>query len=359
MPGLGRAPQRPAPKQRRPKRANGSPACKSNWRHGTPTSAALTEAGAELGRLERQIAALQGAVGEADSAKAAVTAAQEEARTESARAAQAEAAAAAAQETAAAARQDLADREAELASLRDELRALRQKSQASAQSATASPPSRASTWRADWLAPVLAALLLAGGLAALLAVSRRRQAGRAPVGQETQSASRRASEARPKTAPEPRPAAAVEPPAAPRPVRVRAPVEDIPVENVPAVRPVPRPATDRPTPAATVTSATIVEAVRRQDWASADAQFSQLSGVSSPGLKDLLEDPSGELLALACRAADLDRLTFAALYLLQGQPVRENRPGRGSAKARGAPRQGLPLGLRPSRKTLGRPCATP
>jgi hypothetical protein len=68
-----------------------------------------------------------------------------------------------------------------------------------------------------------------------------------------------------------------------------------------------------------VTSATIVEAVRRQDWASADAQFSQLSGVSSPGLKDLLEDPSGELLALACRAADLDRLTFAALYLLQGQ----------------------------------------
>ena len=32
-----------------------------------------------------------------------------------------------------------------------------------------------------------------------------------------------------------------------------------------------------------------------------------------------MQDPSGELLALACRAADLDRLTFAALYLLQGQ----------------------------------------
>ena len=60
-------------------------------------------------------------------------------------------------------------------------------------------------------------------------------------------------------------------------------------------------------------------AYRPQTRAAAEAQFAQLSGVSDPRLKELLADPSGELLALACRAAGLDRLTFAALYLLQGQ----------------------------------------
>ena len=241
-------------------------------------------------------------------ARQTLVAAQERTLAETARATQAEAAAAAAGTAAQAAKQDLAARDEELASLREEVRALRQESESQAQTdGPSSPPSRVPTWLEDWLAPIVAAALLAGGLMVLLAVSRRRAPVGQPVRQPVHEAGRGANEAPPASAPDIR-----------EPV-TETPAKERPAKERPAVRPSARPTAARHPPAAAATSASIVGAVRRQDWATAEAQFAQLSGVSAPRLKELLGDPSGELLALACRAADLDRLTFAALYLLQGQ----------------------------------------
>jgi hypothetical protein len=156
----------------------------------------------------------------------------------------------------------------------------------------------------------MAAVILAGGLVVLLAVLRRR----APIDRSIRQPVLGSPEAMPTAAPGSRAPAAV-------PARTMAAAADArhPVKETPPAQPGAPPGAARHIQAAPVTSATIVQAVRRQDWAAAEAQFAQLSGVTAPRLKELLADPSGELLALACRAAGLDRLTFAALYLLQGQ----------------------------------------
>ena len=68
----------------------------------------------------------------------------------------------------------------------------------------------------------------------------------------------------------------------------------------------------RPPPA---TVDLLAEALRNSDWAHADRCFAALTGLKSPRLRQLLSDASSEDLAMACRAAGLDRLTFANLYL--------------------------------------------
>ena len=68
----------------------------------------------------------------------------------------------------------------------------------------------------------------------------------------------------------------------------------------------------RPPPA---TVDLLAEALRNGDWAHADRCFAALTGLKSPRLRQLLSDASSEDLAMACRAAGLDRLTFANLYL--------------------------------------------
>jgi hypothetical protein len=68
----------------------------------------------------------------------------------------------------------------------------------------------------------------------------------------------------------------------------------------------------RPPPA---TVDLLAEALRNSDWAHADRCFAALTGLKSPRLRQLLSDASSEDLAMVCRAAGLDRLTFANLYL--------------------------------------------
>ncbi len=71
-------------------------------------------------------------------------------------------------------------------------------------------------------------------------------------------------------------------------------------------------AEQRPPPA---TVDLLAEALRNSDWAHADRCFAALTGLKSPRLRQLLSDASSEDLAMVCRAAGLDRLTFANLYL--------------------------------------------
>ena len=276
-------------------------------------SRAETAAEETAGALDQEQARAAGLGATLAEAQQALTAAQDRTQSEAARAAQAEAAAARANQTAEESRQKLASSQEELASLRADIRALRQERATSAAQAgeAPSPLSRVPTWLEGWRGPIMAAVILAGGLVVLLAVSRRRAPVRRPPHQPVPGA----SETVPAAAPEARPAPAAMPTDA---TNARQPVKETPAAQ-PAAQPGAPPGAARHFQAAPVTSATIVEAVRRQDWATAEAQFAQLSGVSAPRLKELLGDPSGELLALACRAAGLDRLTFAALYLLQGQ----------------------------------------
>ncbi len=267
---------------------------------------AAEEAASALDQEQARAAGLGATLAESQQALAA---AQNQTQSEAARAAQAEAAAARANQTAEEARRKLASSQEELGSLRADIRALRQERATSAAQAgeAPSPLSRVPTWLEGWRAPIMAAVILAGGLVVLLAVLRRR----APVRQPSLGA----SETVPAAAPEARPSPAAMPTDA---TDAPQPVKETPAAQ-PAAQPGAPPGAARHFQAAPVTSATIVEAVRHQDWATAETQFAQLSGVSAPRLKELLGDPSGELLALACRAAGLDRLTFAALYLLQGQ----------------------------------------
>jgi hypothetical protein len=272
-------------------------------------SRAETAAEETAGALDQEQARAAGLGATLAESQQALAAAQDQTQSEAARAAQAEAAAARANQTAEEARRKLASSQEELGSLRADIRALRQERATSAAQAgeAPSPLSRVPTWLEGWRGPIMAAVILAGGLVVLLAVLRRR----APVRQPSLGA----SETVPAAAPEARPAPAAMPTDA---TDARQPVKETPAAQ-PAAQPGAPPGGARHFQAAPVTSATIVEAVRRQDWATAETQFAQLSGVSAPRLKELLGDPSGELLALACRAAGLDRLTFAALYLLQGQ----------------------------------------
>jgi len=154
----------------------------------------------------------------------------------------------------------------------------------------ASMPDGGGPWAESWGLAVAIPLLFLAGLGGLLTLVWRRVT-------------------RPVPAPAARPTAvAARPTAAPRRR-----------EEATARRADAPPPAARPRPPTAATSATIVAAVRRRDWAAADAQFAELSGIAAPRLRELLADPSGELLALACRAADLDRLTFATLYLLQDE----------------------------------------
>ena len=93
------------------------------------------------------------------------------------------------------------------------------------------------------------------------------------------------------------------PPAAPQP---------IPITAAAPVAPSGHGSAQQPPPA---TAELLAEALRNGDWAHADRCFAALTGLKSPRLGQLLSDASSEDLAMACRAAGLDRLTFANLYL--------------------------------------------
>ncbi len=93
------------------------------------------------------------------------------------------------------------------------------------------------------------------------------------------------------------------PPAAPQP---------IPITAAAPVAPSGHGSAQQPPPA---TAELLAEALRNGDWAHADRCFAALTGLKSPRLGQLLSNASSEDLAMACRAAGLDRLTFANLYL--------------------------------------------
>lgn len=257
---------------------------------------ALRDAEAKTTQLESRIDSLQAAAAEAESEratletaqsdlKAELTAARAQAEANGVRAREAEAAAAQAGDQAQAAERALAASRDELARLRNAQTSAPAPS-AESRAARTSAPTRPVAWQTV----IVVAVLFLAGLGGLLTVVWRRIARSHAVPAATESLAAAAPD-------EPQPASAPGP-AAPRPRG-----------ETTSIRTAARPAT----------SATIVEAVRRRDWPAADSQFAELSGISAPRLGELLADPSGEMLALACRAADLDRLTFATLYLLQGE----------------------------------------
>jgi hypothetical protein len=93
------------------------------------------------------------------------------------------------------------------------------------------------------------------------------------------------------------------PPAPPQPIPITAAAPAVLSGDGAAPRPLP------------ATTDLLAEALRNGDWAHADRCFAALTGVKSPSLRQLLSNASSEDLAMACRAAGLDRLTFANLYL--------------------------------------------
>ncbi len=100
-------------------------------------------------------------------------------------------------------------------------------------------------------------------------------------------------------------------PAQPTPVSPAAP-QPSPMMAAAPMAPPGDGAAQRPPPA---TADLLAEAIRNGDWAHADRCFAALTGVKSPRLRQLLSDANSEDLAMACRAAGLDRLTLANLYL--------------------------------------------
>lgn len=60
----------------------------------------------------------------------------------------------------------------------------------------------------------------------------------------------------------------------------------------------------------------VIEALRQGDRGQAERHLARLTGLEPTKLRQILNDPSGQDLALVCRAAGLDRLSFASIYLL-------------------------------------------